>query len=88
MFLFRAASLRGRSKAIAINSDGVTVMGPDGSQTVLPAETVVVASVTACNDLEEALKERFEEVHVIGDASRPRRAHNATMDGHKIGLKV
>ena len=28
------------------------------------------------------------EVHTIGDAAKVRRAHNATMDGHKIGLEV
>ena len=40
------------------------------------------------NDLEEFLKKRFSEVHVIGDALRVRRVHNATMDGYKVGMKI
>ena len=71
----------------SITADGVTVAGPDGD-VVLPADTVVVANVRPRNDLEEALKARVPEVVTIGDAALPRRAHNATMDGHKAGLAI
>ena len=76
------------SRPTAISDSGVTVAGPDGAEVVVAADTVVIAAVDSENELEAALKERFAEVHTIGDAAKVRRAHNATMDGHKIGLEV
>ncbi|MHC4858755.1 MAG: FAD-dependent oxidoreductase, partial [Planctomycetota bacterium] len=77
-----------KAKATAITDEGVTVVGPDSEETVAPADTVILASVAARNELQAGLEEKFDEVHVIGDAANPRRAHNATMDGYKVGLQV
>jgi 2,4-dienoyl-CoA reductase (NADPH2) len=76
------------SKATAITDEGVTVVGPEGQETVLPADTVVLAMAEPENALEGALVEKFGEVHTVGDAARVRRVHNATMDGYKVGLSV
>ncbi len=77
-----------QSRPAAITDEGVKVIGPDGAETLLPADTVVLATAAPLNEMEAALKERFSEVHTIGDALKPRRAHNATMDGHKAGLAI
>ena len=77
-----------KSKPAEITDEGVRVIGPGDAETVVPADTVVVANVTALNEMEDALKEVTAEVHVVGDAAMPRRVHNATMDGHKVGLAV
>jgi 2,4-dienoyl-CoA reductase (NADPH2) len=77
-----------KSKPTAIGPDGVTVAGPEGEETTVPADTVVLAIAAPENSLQAALEERFENVHVIGDAAAVRRAHNATMDGYKVGLEV
>ena len=51
-------------------------------------DTIVLAMVEPENALEKALKGVCDEVHVIGDAAAVRRAHNATMDGYRIGLEI
>ena len=77
-----------KSKPAEITDEGVKVIGPEGLETVVPADTVVVTYVAPANEMEAALKEVVGEVHVVGDAAMPRRVHNATMDGHKVGLIV
>jgi 2,4-dienoyl-CoA reductase-like NADH-dependent reductase (Old Yellow Enzyme family)/thioredoxin reductase len=77
-----------KSKPTAIGADGVSVAGPEGEETILAADTIVLAMAAPANSLQEALEARFENVHVIGDAAAVRRAHNATMDGYKIGLEI
>ena len=77
-----------QTKVAAITAEGVGVTGPDGTETVVPADTVVIANTAAEDSLLSSLEEKFGEVQVIGDAAMPRRAHNATMDGHKVGLAL
>ncbi len=77
-----------KSKPAGITGEGVEIVGPDGETTVVPADTIVLAMIQPENALEEALKGVCDEIHVIGDAAAVRRAHNATMDGYKIGLQI
>ncbi|MCU0726919.1 MAG: FAD-dependent oxidoreductase, partial [Planctomycetes bacterium] len=72
----------------AITDAGVVVAGPDGAETVVPADTVVVATPQPETSLVAALAGRFPKVLTVGDVARVRRVHNATMDGYKAGLEV
>jgi pyruvate/2-oxoglutarate dehydrogenase complex dihydrolipoamide dehydrogenase (E3) component len=55
----------------------------------LPLETVVVAvGVQANRTLPNALAESDLEIHVIGDAVKPRKALEAIWEGFEIGNKV
>jgi hypothetical protein len=76
------------STAKAISEAGVVVAGPDGAETVVPADTVVVATPQPEAALATALAGRFPKVLTVGDVARVRRVHNATMDGYKAGLEV
>jgi 2,4-dienoyl-CoA reductase (NADPH2) len=76
-----------KSKPTAVTGDGVVVETPEGEVT-LAADTIVLAYAAPENTLQAALEKRFDTVHVVGDAAAVRRAHNATMDGYKAGLRV
>jgi pyruvate/2-oxoglutarate dehydrogenase complex dihydrolipoamide dehydrogenase (E3) component len=78
-----------RCKPLSIGDDGVKIQDADGNELTLAADTVIVAVTAPANEMEAALKEKFgDRLHVIGDAAMPRRVHNATMDGHKVGLQL
>ncbi|MFO7951527.1 MAG: FAD-dependent oxidoreductase [Bacillota bacterium] len=71
-----------------VKAKGVLVE-KDGEETLLPADTVALAiGAEAYNPLEEKLKERVKELHVIGDASKPRKITEAVREGFDLGIKL
>ena len=64
-----------------INDEGV-VVEKNGSTSVIPADTVVLAvGAKPVNSLEKALQEKVGVLHVIGDASNPRKLTEAVREG-------
>lgn len=76
------------SRVTEISDAGVTIQGPGGQSTVVPADTVVCATMQSNKELIEPLDMACSELHTIGDASTPRRAHNASLDGYRVGMQI
>jgi 2,4-dienoyl-CoA reductase (NADPH2) len=76
------------AKALEITPQAVAVE-KDGERLSLPARTVVLAvGVAPVNDLYEEIKDQYQEVYLIGDAKRPRKALEAVREGLEVGLKI
>ena len=76
-------------KIARVLADGIEGEGPEGPVTLDGYTKVVVAlGYRSHNPLEEAAHERFEEVHVIGDASRARDAMHGIYDAAKLALTI
>ncbi len=79
----------GYVEGVASTSDGIVVKKADEEVRLPPADTVVVAAGTQSVDvLSRALRELEIEVHVIGDAERPRRIFDAVHEGYAAGCHV
>ncbi|MCX6154374.1 MAG: FAD-dependent oxidoreductase [Candidatus Kapabacteria bacterium] len=77
------------TKIVEINDDGVVINSPEGGQITIPVDTVILSEpVHSRNELAEHLEYAVGELYTIGDAMKPRRAHNATMEGYRTGLKI
>lgn len=76
------------TKVIAIEDDGVAVE-KDGQQFKIPADMVVMAvGSRSVNDLSGLLKETVPEIHLIGDAQKPRKIMDAVHDGYHVGNSI
>ncbi len=68
-----------------VNSSGVLVE-KEGEETLLPADTVALAiGAVANNSLAEELEGRVSELHIIGDAHKPRKITEAVREGFDLG---
>jgi pyruvate/2-oxoglutarate dehydrogenase complex dihydrolipoamide dehydrogenase (E3) component len=75
-------------KAEEITDEGV-IASRDGATIFLPADTVVLAVGMKPNkELAQALKEKVENLYVIGDCHEPRRIKEAIEEGFVTGLRV
>ena len=71
-----------------INRDGVLVE-KDDEETLLPADTVVLAIGAAANNpLQEGLEGKVKELHVIGDAVKPRKLTEAIREGFDLAREL
>jgi len=72
-----------------VNQEGVLIEN-DSGETLLPANTVVLALGAApVNQLAEELKDKDNlVVHLIGDASKPRKITEATREGFDVALQI
>ncbi|MCF8130367.1 MAG: NAD(P)/FAD-dependent oxidoreductase, partial [Deltaproteobacteria bacterium] len=77
-----------QTEAVGITAEGLQVIDAQGSG-FIPADTVVLAAgSTAENDLAEALGDQVPEVHLIGDAKKPRNVLVAIREGFQLGLTL
>ncbi|MGV1009704.1 MAG: FAD-dependent oxidoreductase [Dermatophilaceae bacterium] len=77
--------------ALEVRPDGVLVEGPDGQQTLLPADTVVVglgsrARSAQAQELQEAAGDI--PVFVIGDARSAARVGEAVIGGYRAAMAI
>ncbi len=80
--------IRTQTKAVEISPEGLLVTNVEGSDTI-PADTIVLAAGSRSeNSLVAALNGRVPEIHVIGDAKKPRNILTAVRDGFQLGLKL
>ncbi|MEK7770791.1 MAG: FAD-dependent oxidoreductase, partial [candidate division NC10 bacterium] len=76
-----------RAHVEAITPDGVALA--DGERRVIPADSVIVAGPRrSVQELAGLLEFSGDEIYVVGDAVRPRSAHNAVRDGFLIGVRI
>jgi 2,4-dienoyl-CoA reductase-like NADH-dependent reductase (Old Yellow Enzyme family)/thioredoxin reductase len=77
-----------------ITYEGSSHQGPiiktaEREQRVLEADTYVLATGAQSNsELVPALKKKFKNIYVIGDAVQPRRIRDAIVEGFQIGRQV
>lgn len=72
-----------------ILDNGVRVVGKDGTEQVLEADTVVLGLGMVPNkELEEAIKGKVQTVYRVGDCRGPRKVYTAVHEGYRAGLLV
>ncbi|MGE5396596.1 MAG: FAD-dependent oxidoreductase [Chitinophagales bacterium] len=76
------------TKVLAIDDDGVLVES-GGNQTKIHADNVIIATGSISNDvMYKELQKYIQEIYIIGDAIRPRKALEAIHEGFKIGITI
>ncbi len=71
-----------------VNKDGVLVV-KEGVETLLPADTVVLAVGAVANcELAVQLEGKVKELHVIGDALKPRKITEAVREGFDLARNL
>jgi len=82
------AMLTGR-KLQRIEDGAAVVTDRDGTEKTFPGDTLVLALGLAPNqELNQAMKENFPEVHVIGDCVEPRKIYQAVHEGAFAGRAI
>jgi 2,4-dienoyl-CoA reductase-like NADH-dependent reductase (Old Yellow Enzyme family)/thioredoxin reductase len=77
------------TKIIAINDNGVTAISPDKNIVNIPGDKVLLAlGMATDNKLYQAVREKVNEVYVIGDAAEPRRVGEAVHEGYRVGSVI
>jgi 2,4-dienoyl-CoA reductase-like NADH-dependent reductase (Old Yellow Enzyme family)/thioredoxin reductase len=72
-----------------ISSEGIFLDKGGEKVRLAPVDSVVVAAgMRAVDSLSQPLRDRGIEVHVIGDAQRPRRLFEAVQEGYAAGCRV
>jgi 2,4-dienoyl-CoA reductase-like NADH-dependent reductase (Old Yellow Enzyme family)/thioredoxin reductase len=72
-----------------ISAEGIVLDKAGREVRLAPVDTVVVAAGTrAVDELSRGLRDLEIEVHVIGDAQRPRRIFDAVHEGYAVGCRV
>ncbi len=75
------------SALAGVSSDGVLVRS-GGEEKWLPAEGIILAEAAAPSFPVPAAGASRAKIHVIGDARKPRRLHNAIHDGYRLGMEI
>ena len=77
-----------KTEAVGITSEGLQVEDEQGPA-FIPADTVVLAAGSrAENSLVDLLRDQVPEIHVIGDAKKPRNVLAAIREGFQLGLTL
>ena len=75
------------AKAIEVTEAGLRIQR-ESREEFLPADSVVIATGSTGQDALASLKDLIPELHVIGDAKKPRNALEAIMEGFLVGLEI
>ncbi|SEM05530.1 NADH:flavin oxidoreductase / NADH oxidase family protein [Syntrophus gentianae] len=94
-YLWRYLSLLRKSGVILmtgttlaeVRTEGVLVRS-GGKEKFLPKEGILLAEAVGGSSPDPAGREQGVKVHVIGDARKPRRLHNAIHDGYRLGMEI
>ena len=77
------------TKAVRFEEDGLWIEDPQGTRKITGFDSVVLALGSKSNDeAATMLKGRVQELHVIGDASRPREIMEALLEAEEVALKI
>jgi 2,4-dienoyl-CoA reductase-like NADH-dependent reductase (Old Yellow Enzyme family)/thioredoxin reductase len=72
-----------------IQQDGVTLLGPGNAERFLSADLVVIArGAVPQRALADQVREKVEEVYVIGDSQEPRTIAEAMYEGTLLGRQI
>jgi 2,4-dienoyl-CoA reductase-like NADH-dependent reductase (Old Yellow Enzyme family)/thioredoxin reductase len=75
------------AKAIEVNDNGLKIQ-KDGSDQLMPADSVVIATGSKSENAFASLKDLAPELYVIGDARMPRNALEAIKEGFLTGVTI
>ncbi len=67
---------------LEIRNGEVLAKAPDGKEVVIPADSVVLASMESYKPV------KTKDAHTIGDALMPRRGNSALLDGFRMGMRL
>lgn len=93
-FVFKAlreggVEIRTNTKVERFTSDGAVCSGKDGEILLSGFDNVILAiGSKAYNPLEESLKGKISELHVIGDAIQPRRIAAAVEEAARLAVNI
>lgn len=72
-----------------LGANGIKVSTDQGDETWTGFDTVVLATgVRPRTDLLQELNEKIPEIHIIGDAAKPRKASDAVREGAETGISL
>jgi len=77
-----------QTEAVGITPKGLKVKDAEGPGFIAADTIVVAAGSRAENQLVESLGDRVPEIHVIGDAKKPRNVLVAIREGFQLGLTL
>jgi 2,4-dienoyl-CoA reductase (NADPH2) len=77
-----------QTEAVGITPEGLQVKDAEGIRSIAADTIVVAAGSRAENRLVESLGDRVPEIHVIGDAKKPRNVLVAIREGFQLGLTL
>ncbi|MGA8279886.1 MAG: FAD-dependent oxidoreductase [Desulfobacterales bacterium] len=76
-------------RLLRVGKNSLVVAGPDGIETVIEAQRVVVAiGIRQDDTIHQQIKSLGYETHVIGDCLEPRTAKTAIYEGAKLGRSI
>ena len=80
--------IRTSTRAMEVTTEGL-VVEKDGEQSLIAADTIVIAAGSRpLNELQQEIEGVVSEIHLIGDASSPRKVMEAIREGHLTGLSI
>ena len=71
-----------RHKIKELKPDGVLAQNPEGQETLIPCDTIVLANMAP----NQELKCKPGEAYTVGDAAVTRRSSAAVHDGYRLGM--
>jgi 2,4-dienoyl-CoA reductase-like NADH-dependent reductase (Old Yellow Enzyme family)/thioredoxin reductase len=78
-----------KTKVKAITDDGLIVTRGGNEETIKNVDHIILSIGTKpVDDLLLKIKDKVETIHLIGDASKPRRALEAIAEGRQIGMTI
>jgi len=81
-------SLLTNARADAITPEGIELCA-DNTSRFVPADTIVLAAGAVAHDsLLKKLQAVFDNIHPVGDCSKPRKVRQAVESGYKIGMEI
>ncbi|MGB7920524.1 MAG: FAD-dependent oxidoreductase [Desulfobacterales bacterium] len=76
-------------RLLRVGKNSLVVKGPDGIDTIIEAQRVVVAiGIRQDDTIHQQIKSLGYETHVIGDCLEPRTAKSAIYEGAKLGRSI
>lgn len=77
------------TRVVEVRDGAVVVVGPEGSSYEIQGDTLVVAlGARSRVDVVDRLRGLAEEVHVVGDAVRPRIIYDAVHEGFEAAMEI
>jgi 2,4-dienoyl-CoA reductase-like NADH-dependent reductase (Old Yellow Enzyme family)/thioredoxin reductase len=76
-------------RLLRVGKNNLVVAGPDGIETIIEAQRVVIAiGIRQDDTIHQQIKALGYETHVIGDCLEPRTAKSAIYEGAKLGRSI
>jgi 2,4-dienoyl-CoA reductase-like NADH-dependent reductase (Old Yellow Enzyme family)/thioredoxin reductase len=76
-------------RLLRVGKNSLVVAGPDGIETIIEAQRVVIAiGIRQDDTIHQQIKALGYETHVIGDCLEPRTAKSAIYEGAKLGRSI